>query len=104
MLEKVSVNGEALTVNSKGVNIDLSSYALKTDLVGLYDLKGSVDTYSALPTNAEKGDVYNVVAADAAHDIVAGDNVVWTGTEWDKLGGTFSVSGISNSEIDALFN
>ena len=103
VLEKVSVNGEALTVNSKGVNIDLSGYALKSDLTGLYDIKGSVDTYAELPADAEKGDVYNVVAADEANGVLAGDNFVWTGSEWDKLGGTFVMSSISNSEIDALF-
>ena len=103
VLEKVSVNGAALAINSKGVNIDLSSYALKTDLVGLYDLKGSVDTYADLPTNAEKGDVYNVIAADDANGIRAGENVVWTGTEWDRLGGSHEITGISNAEIDALF-
>ena len=102
-LEKVSVNGEALTINSKGVNIDLSGYALKTDLTGLYDLKGSVDNFADLPADAEKGDVYNIVNADAANGILAGDNVVWTGSEWDKLGGTFVISAIQNSEIDALF-
>lgn len=103
VLEKVSVNGTALAINSKGVNIDLSGYALKTDLVGLYDLKGSVDTYADLPTNAEKGDVYNVIAADDANGIRAGENVVWTGTEWDRLGGSHEITGISNDEIDALF-
>ncbi len=103
VLDKVSVNGEALTINSKGVNIDLSGYALKTDLTGLYDLKGSVDNFADLPADAEKGDVYNIVNADEANDIVAGDNVVWTGSAWDKLGGTFVISAIQNSEIDALF-
>lgn len=102
-IESISINGQTQTINSKGVNLDLSGYALKTDLVGLYNLKGSVDTYAALPTDAAKGDVYNVIAADSANGILAGDNVVWTGSEWDKLGGTFTVSGISNSDIDALF-
>ena len=102
-LEEVSVNGEVLTVNSKRVNIDLSGYALKTDLTGLYDLKGSVDNYADLPSGSEKGDVYNIVNADEDNGIVAGDNVVWTGSEWDKLGGTFVISAIQNSEIDALF-
>lgn len=102
-LESVSLNGSPLPVNSKGVNIDLSDYALKNDLVGLYNLKGSVDTYSALPADPAKGDVYNVIAADDANGIRAGENVVWTGTEWDRLGGSHEITGISNAEIDALF-
>ena len=103
VIEKITVNGEAQTVTAKGVNIDLSAYALKTDLTGLYDLKGSVDNYADLPANAEKGDVYNIVNADAANGILAGDNVVWDGSAWDRLGGTFVISTASNDDIDALF-
>lgn len=103
VLEKVSVNGSALTVNSKGVNIDLTGYALKSDIVGLYEVKGSVDNYADLPTDAEAGDVYNVINANEAQGVRAGDNFVWTGTEWDNLGGVFSVDAISNDAIDALF-
>lgn len=106
VLEKVSVNGEALTINSKGVNIDLTDYAKKSDVVNVYKFMGSVATYSALPTSGnEGGHVYNIEAADAANNINAGDNVAWNAEtqSWDKLAGIFTVSGISNSEIDALF-
>ena len=103
ILESVSVNGQALPVNAKGVNIDMSGYALKSDIVGLYEVKGSVDTYAALPTNPEKGDVYNVVNADASKGVRAGDNFVWTGSEWDNLGGVFQIDVATTSEIEALF-
>ena len=103
VLESVSVNGQALAISSKGVNIDMSGYALKSDLVGLYEVKGSVNTYSALPTNAEKGDVYNVVNADTSKGVRAGDNFVWTGSEWDNLGGVFQIDVATTSEIEALF-
>ena len=103
VLESVSVNGQALTVNSKGVNIDLSNYALKTDIASAVEYKGSVDKFSELPTNAETGDMYNVVEADAAHGIDAGTNVVWNGASWDAMAPMITISGISNSEIDAMF-
>ena len=46
--------------------------------------KGSVDTYEDLPSDAETGDVYNVLAD--------GKNYAWTGTEWDDFGGAVTVA------------
>lgn len=60
--------------------------ALQT-LGTLYTLKGSVDDYDSLPAEVEAGWVYN--AKDT------GDNYVWTGTEWDKLGGTSFVDALN---------
>ena len=67
--------------------------------------KGTVATYSELPTSATTGWVYNIETADAAHDIKAGDNVAWNGTAWDNLSGILDIgiSDISTSEIDTLF-
>lgn len=104
VLESVSVNGSPLTITSKGVNIDLTPYALKTDITAVYKYKGSVDTYADLPTSGQQvGDVWNVVNADETHGISAGENVVWTGSAWDDLGGSFSISPITNAQIDELF-
>ena len=103
VLEKVSVNGSALPISSKGVNIDLSAYALKTDIASAVNYKGSVDNYAALPSNAKNGDMYNVVAADPTHGIDAGTNVVWNGTSWDPMAPMITISAIPNSEIDKLF-
>lgn len=103
ILEKVSVNGSALAINSKGVNIDLSNYALKSDIASAVNYKGSVDTFGELPTNAAAGDMYNVVEADGANGIDAGTNVIWNGSSWDAMAPMITFSGISNSEIDALF-
>lgn len=103
VLEKVSVNGTALTINSKGVNIDLTDYALKSDVASAVNFKGSVNSYSALPTNPKKGDMYNIATADATHNIKAGDNVVWDGAAWDNFGGVFEISAIPLTEIDAMF-
>lgn len=103
VLEKVSVNGQALVVNSKGVNIDLSGYALKTDIASAINYRGSVDTFAELPKNAVAGDMYNVVQADAANGIDAGTNVVYNGTSWDAMAPMVTISGITNAEIDAMF-
>ena len=68
-----------LTPYAKTADI-ASTYAKKTDISTAFRYRGSVDTYSALPTNGVAvGDVYNVVAADTANNIKAGDNVAWNG-------------------------
>lgn len=104
VLEKVSVNGGALPITTKGVNIDLTPYALKTDIASAVNYKGSVENYAALPTKDVKaGDMYNVETADPAHQIDAGMNVVWNGASWDPMAPMITMTGITNEEIDALF-
>lgn len=123
VLESVKVNGTAVTISDKSVNIDLSSYAKtsalssyatktslsdyakKSDIANVYIYKGSIANYAALPSDAETGWVYNVEAADDTHGIKAGDNVAWNGTAWDNLSGIFEVDmqEITNAEIDTLF-
>lgn len=76
------------------------------------EYKGSKDTYADLPTTGnKKGDVWNIVNADAAHGVNAGDNVAWNGTTWDVLAGTVDLSAymlaedlvaISNAELDNI--
>lgn len=65
-------------------------------LTEIYKFKGSVATITALDSiqTKEVGDVYNVVAN--------GKNYAWTGTDWDDLGGEFSITSIANSEIDTI--
>ena len=63
-----------------------SKAEIDTKVTSVYKYKGSVATYSDLPsTGLTVGDVYNVETD--------GSNYAWTGTEWDKLGGTIDVSG-----------
>lgn len=70
-----------------------STYAKKTDISTAFRYKGSVDTYSALPTNGVAvGDVYNITAADTGHGVKAGDNVAWNGNDWDNLSGVVDLS------------
>lgn len=81
--------------------VDLSPYAKKADIVGTYKYKGSVETASVLPTSGlTAGDVYNIVAESSYGP--AGCNVAWNGSDWDSLGGIFTITSISNSELDAI--
>ena len=72
-----------------------STYALKTDITNMYKYKGSVATVSALPSSGNTtGDVYNVEAS--------GMNYAWNGSAWDSLGEIFTITSISNSDIDTI--
>lgn len=75
---------------------DKPDLALKSDLVSVYKFRGSVPTYSALPTeNLTVGDVYNVEDSEM--------NYAWTGTAWDQLGSSqIELEPISNAEIDEI--
>lgn len=101
----IKVNGTTQTPTSKVVDIavpttvsqlsDASNYALKSDLTNMYKFKGSVATYANLPSTGQTaGDVYDVQADGA--------NYAWTGSAWDSLGQIFSITSISNAEIDTI--
>ena len=79
-----------------------SIYAKKADIVGMYKYKGSVATASDLPTTGQKaGDVYNIETASPEYG-GAGMNVAWDGSKWDPLGEIFTITSITNTEIDAI--
>lgn len=91
VIDTVKVDGSALAVDGKAVNIDLSGYAKKSDISSAYKFEGSV-AFAALPSNLgadDKGKVYNVTDAfvDGIKTYPAGTNVAWTGTSWDPLAG-----------------
>lgn len=77
-------------------------------LKGGVHAKGSVATYADLPLDAQHGDMYNIIAADADHGIKAGDNVVYIiddediGT-WDNYGGIIDTSSLV-AKSDAMTN
>lgn len=76
---------------------DSSDYAKKSDLTNVYKYKGSVAAVSDLPSSGNTaGDVYNVEATDM--------NYAWNGTAWDPLGQIFSISSITNTEIDTVLS
>lgn len=80
--------------------LSANSYALKTDLTGLYKYKGSIAS-SSLPTTGQVvGDTYNLTDASAYGP--AGTNVAWTGEDWDALGGLFIINSLSNDDIDSI--
>ena len=82
----------------------LESYALKSDVASAVKYKGSVDSYSDLPTTGiEVGWMYNIVNADATHEINAGDNVVYNGNTWDNYNGTIVIDAATDTDIDGLF-
>lgn len=71
-----------------------STYALKTDIVSMYKYKGSVASYDKLPTTGQVvGDVW---------DVGDGMNYAWNGSKWDGLGQVFTISKITNTEIDTV--
>lgn len=71
------------------------TYALKSDLSGVYKRKGSVASETDLPASGNtSGDVYNVEDT--------GMNYAWDGTAWDPLGGSFDLEAITNQEIDTI--
>ena len=83
------------TTSSNGLMSSTDKAKLDSlDPTAIYKYKGSVSTVSALPSDASVGDVYNVESD--------GMNYAWTGTEWDALGGTFTIQSITNAEIDAI--
>lgn len=74
---------------------------INSRLSSVYMLKGTVASYSALPSSGNQvGDVYNITAASSSPPIKAGDNVVWTGTEWDVLSGFVDTSMFLTAETD----
>ena len=77
-----------------------STYAKKSDITSMYKYKGSVSSESGLPTNAAVGDVYDIQIQSSYGG--PGMNVVWTGTAWDALGEVFTITSITNSEIDTI--
>lgn len=69
-----------------------NTYALKSDITAMYRYKGSVASTDKLPTSGQTiGDVY---------DVGDGMNYAWNGTKWDALGEIFTITKITNTEID----
>ena len=73
----------------------------------VYNVKGTVADETALNavTTKNKGDVYNITAASTYGP--AGTNVVWDGSAWDALGGTYDLSPYAktsevNSKVETL--
>lgn len=78
-----------------------STYAKKSEITNMYKYCGSVASTDKLPTTGQRvGDVYNIEAASKYGG--AGMNVAWNGTAWDPLGEIFTITAITNAQIDAI--
>ena len=90
------------TSDASGNNI-ADTYAKKTDIAGIYKYVGSVANETLLPTTGvNTGDVYNIESASSYG--APGANVAWNATAnaWDTLGEVFTITNITNSEIDTI--
>ena len=68
-------------------------------LTGVMKYAGQVNDYSDLSDKTKnRGDVWNVVNADDAHGVKAGDNVVWNGADWDNLSGYVDLSSFAQKD------
>ena len=69
--------------------------------ISAYKVKGSVENFDNLSTeNLEIGDVYNILNSFYIDNkkYPEGTNVVWTGTQWDAIGGTVDFKDYSTTE------
>lgn len=115
LTEHQDISGKADVATSLagyGITDAYTKTEVDSKLSSVYKFKGSVETYSALPTDSQTvGDVYNVKQANKTNGIKAGDNVAWDGTAWDVLAGTVDLTDyvlssdiefITNEEIDTI--
>ena len=101
ILEGVAVQTTAgggfspVTINAKVAEIDLSPYALKSDISTVFNYKGTVDVYANLPSEDQvTGDVYIVTNGEGAED---NQEYVWDGKAWEALGTTVDLSGYATT-------
>ena len=94
------------TADASGNNI-ADTYAKKSDITNAYRYKGSVAAAANLPTTGQTaGDVYNIEAESTYGP--AGTNVAWVAASgsvdahWDALGGAFTITALTTTEIDAI--
>lgn len=86
VIETIKVNGAAQAVSDKAINIDLSGYALKTDVSSALDWKGTKSSVSELPASGNKtGDMWHVADKSAEY--------VWNGSAWEEVGSIVDLSG-----------
>ncbi|WP_367567200.1 hypothetical protein [Lacrimispora sp.] len=73
---------------------------ISSALSSVIEWKGNVATATNLPASPNKGHMYNITASSPYGP--AGTNVVWNGTEWDPMAGTFSVTAMTADEVIAI--
>ena len=90
-IKVVKVNGKALSPDgSKAVNVDLSTYAIKTEVTkeiaqAVSGIKGfDAQVVSSLPQTGEKGILYLVANSGSGQNIY--DEYLWVNGKYEKLG------------------
>ena len=74
----------SVAIVDKQAKIDLSSYAKKSDISSALKYKGSVASYSNLPTSPSIGDLYTVEDENV--------NYAWDGSQWNRMGSGVDLS------------
>ena len=101
-LSRAQTDIDALENRTNTLEQDVAG--LKRDITGVYQFKGSVNTYADLLTKsatAEIGDVWEVIHPD-------GINYAWVGTDlthpdgWDSLGQVFKLSPATYSSLGGV--
>ena len=84
---------KATTIAGYGITDAYTKTEIDAKVASVYHYKGTVSAYADLPSSGQEvGDVWNIETAANEHGIKAGDNVAWTGTEWDVLAGEIDLS------------
>ena len=77
--------------------IDLSDYARKSDVASALKYKGSVASFSNLPTSPSIGDLYTVEDENV--------NYAWDGEKWNKMGSGIDISNYyTKGEVNNLLS
>lgn len=104
---------KATTLAGYGIEDAYTKAEVDGKLSSAFHYKGTVQNFADLPTEGNvEGDVYNIVNADAAHGINAGDNVAWVWDDesgdtdtghWDVLAGVVDLSSYAKkAEVEEL--
>lgn len=90
---KTTTDGEysALAITDKAVSLDLSGYALKSQIPAAINWKGSVANKAARPSSGNTiGDMYHVEDTKAEY--------IWNGTSWEFVGQIVNLEPYSTTE------
>ena len=99
-----AVKQDGTAATQSAVNADLyAKYAAVGNAYRVKGTKATIAEVTALTTKAI-GDVWNVTAEFTLNSKVypAGTNVVWTGSEWDPLGGTVDLWSVEQQIPDEM--
>lgn len=91
-------NSDTVTVANKIATIDLSAYALKTDITAVMKFKGTKtsDELAAI-TGMEIGDVYQIVSGGTGTAYNVGSEYAYNGSTWVELGPVIDLSGYATT-------